>query len=167
MASVLRTDVLRNILLELFKEAYTGPTGPNTWFTDNRPESGLFGTLEQVSAEDASRESPSGSSIAAHAEHLRWSLALTNAYVRGENPTPSWAESWTVKTVDAEAWEKLQTDLRREYEEVAAALGRQEDLSDPQMLTGVMALTPHAAYHLGAVRQLVNILYKRPIKNDL
>ena len=158
MTEGLKTDVLRNVLLELFKEAYTGPNGPNTWFIDNRPGSGLFGTLDGVSAEDASRLTPTGSSVAAHAEHLRWSLALTSAYVRGENPTPSWAESWAVKTVDAEAWKKLQADLRREYEEVRAALGRQEDLSDPQMLTGVMALTPHAAYHLGAVRQLVNAL---------
>lgn len=158
MTEGLKTDVLRNVLLELFTEAYTGPNGPNTWFIDNRPGSGLFGTLDRVSAEDASRLSPTGSSIAAHAEHLRWSLALTSAYVRGENPTPSWAESWTVKTVDVEAWKKLQADLRREYEEVAAALGRQEDFFDPKMLTGIVALTPHAAYHLGAVRQLVNAL---------
>ena len=150
------TEVLRNVLLELFTEAYTGPNGPNTWFIDNQPGSGLFGTLAGVSAGDASRLSPTGSSIAAHAEHLRWSLALTNAYLRGENPTPGWAESWTVKTVDTKTWDTLRADLRREYEEVVAALGRQEDLSDPQMLTGVMALTPHAAYHLGAVRQLVN-----------
>ena len=152
------TETLRNVLLELFTEAYTGPNGPHTWFVDNKPGSGLFGTLDGVSAGDASRPSPTGSSIAAHAEHLRWSLALTNAYIRGENPTPSWAESWTVRTVDAEVWQKLQADLRGEYEEVLAALGRQEDLSDPQMLTGILALTPHAAYHLGAVRQLVNAL---------
>lgn len=152
------TEVLKSVLLELFAEAYTGPNGPHTWFIDNRPGSGLFGTLDGVSAQDASRPSPSGSTVAAHTEHLRWSLALTNAYVRGENPTPSWAESWTVKTVDAEAWDNLRADLRREYDEVAAALGRQKDFSDPQTLTGVMALTPHAAYHLGAVRQLVNAL---------
>lgn len=152
------TETLRNVLLELFKEAYTGPNGPHTWFIDNRPGSGLLGTLEGVSAEDASKASPSGSTIAGHAEHLRWSLALTNAYVRGENPTPSWAESWTLRTVDAAAWEELRADLRREYEAVFAALGRLEGVSDPQMLTGILALTPHAAYHLGAVRQLVNAL---------
>ena len=158
MTEVLSTDLFRSVLLELFTEAYTGPNGPQGWFIDNRPGSGLFGTFNGVSAEDASRESPSGSSIAAHAEHLRWSLALTNAYVRGENPTPSWAESWTLKTVDTRSWDELRADLRREYEEVLAALGRQQDFSDPQMLTGIMALTPHAAYHLGAVRQLVNAL---------
>lgn len=158
MNDVSRNDVFRGVLLELFAEAYTGPNGPNTWFIDNRPGSGLLGTLEGLSAEDASKESSSGSTIAAHTEHLRWSLALTNAYVRGENPTPSWAESWTVKTVDAEAWDNLRADLRREYDAVLEALGRQENFSDPQMLTGIVALTPHAAYHLGAVRQLVNAL---------
>lgn len=152
------TEALRSVLLELFAEAYTGPNGPHTWFTDNRPGSGLLGTLGGVRAEDASRPSPTGSTIAGHAEHLRWSLALTNAYVRGENPTPNWAESWTVTTVDAEAWDNLRADLRREYEEVLAALGRQKDVSDPQTLTGILALTPHAAYHLGAIRQRVNAL---------
>lgn len=152
------TETLRSILLELFSEAYTGPNGSYTWFIDNRPASGILGTLEGLSAGDASRPSPTGSTIAAHAEHLRWSLALTNAYVRGENPTPSWAESWTVTTVDAAAWGELRTDLRREYEAVLAALGRQEDVSDRQTLTGILALTPHAAYHLGAVRQMVNAL---------
>ena len=151
-------ETLRNVLQELFAEAYTGPNGPHTWFIDNRPDSGILGTLGGVSAEDASRPSPTGSTIAGHAEHLRWSLALTNAYVRGENPTPSWAESWTVRAVDAEAWEELRADLRREYEEVLAALGRQEDVSDPQTLTGILALTPHAAYHLGSVRQMVSAL---------
>jgi hypothetical protein len=152
------TETLRNVLLELFSEAYTGPNGPHTWFIDNRPGSGILGTLEGLSAEDASRPSPTGSTIAAHAEHLRWSLALTNAYVRGENPTPSWAESWSVTTVTAKGWDDLRADLRREYEAVFAALSRQTDVSDPQTLTGILALTPHAAYHLGALRQRVNAL---------
>lgn len=151
-------DVFRTVLLELFSEAYTGPNHAYTWFIDNKPDAGLLGTFSGLSAEAASRPSPTGSTIAAHAEHLRWSLALANAFARGENPTPNWPESWTVKAVDDAAWDELQAELKREYETLFAAMERQEDFSDPQLLTGILALMPHAAYHLGSVRQLVNAL---------
>lgn len=144
----------REVLLELFSEAYTGPNHAYTWFTDNAPGSSLFGTLESLSAKEASQPGSSGATIAAHAAHLRWSLALANAYARGEAPQADWKESWTVRQVDADAWERLKNDLRREYETLYAALERQEDFSDQQLLTGIMALVPHAAYHLGAIRQL-------------
>jgi hypothetical protein len=146
--------MLRETLLELFSEAYTGPTHDYTWFIDNAPGSGLFGTLSSLSAKQASQEGPSGATIAAHAEHLRWSLELANRYARGEQPQADWQESWTVKAVDAEAWQRLRGELRREYETLYAALAKQEDFADRQMLTGVLALIPHAAYHLGAIRQL-------------
>jgi hypothetical protein len=144
----------KEALLELFSEAYTGPNHAYTWFIDNAPGSGLFGTLDALSAEEASRAGPSGATIAAHVEHLRWSLALANAFTRGEEPKADWKASWTVRTVDAKAWERLRSELRQEYETLHAALERQEDFSDPQMLRGILALVPHAAYHLGAIRQL-------------
>jgi hypothetical protein len=148
-------DAFKASLLELFREAYEGKTKSYTWFIDDE---GLFQTLETLSAEDASSEGPSGSTIAAHAEHLRWSLALANAFARGEQPETKWSESWTVKTVAADGWDKLRENLRREYETLRAALERREDFSDPQLLTGVLALVPHAAYHLGAIRQMARAL---------
>jgi hypothetical protein len=38
----------------------------------------------------------------------------------------------------------------------------QDGFSDPQMLTGVMALAPHAAYHLGAIRQMIAAPVRTP-----
>lgn len=143
-------------LLELFSEAYTGPNHPYTWFIGNEPGSGIFGTLSSLSAADASRAGLSGATVAAHTEHLRWSLAHANAFARGETPAGDWAESWTVSAVDETAWNALRAELRREYETLYAVIAQQDDFSDPQMLTGVMALAPHAAYHLGAIRQLVS-----------
>lgn len=141
-------------LLELFSEAYTGPNHPYTWFIGNEAGSGLFGTLEKLSTEDASRVQPSGTTVAAHTEHLRWSLAHANTFARGETPTGSWPESWSLREVDAGAWDDLRAALRREYETLLGAIKQQEDFSDPQTLTGIMALVPHAAYHLGAIRQM-------------
>ena len=147
-------DLFRTSLLELLSEAYSGPNHAYTWFISNEPGSGLLGTLENVSAEDASSRQPSGTTIAAHAEHLRWSLAHANAFARGEVPTGTWAESWSVHAVDEAAWQTLRAELKREFETLYTALQKQEDFSDPQTLTGIMALAPHAAYHLGAIRQM-------------
>lgn len=97
-------DLFKTSLLELLSEAYTGPTHAYTWFIGNEPGSGILGTLENVSAENASSRQPSGTILAAHTEHLRWSLAQANAFARGETPTETWAESWSVRTVDEAAW---------------------------------------------------------------
>ncbi len=149
-------ETLTKILAELFSEAYTGPNHAYTWFIGNEPDSGILGTLDSVSAEAASRRQPSGSTVAAHTEHLRWSLAVANAYTRGETPQLNWAESWTVHTVDAATWDKLRADLRGEYEALHYALQNQQELVGEQMLTVMLAFTPHAAYHLGAIRQMTH-----------
>lgn len=80
---------------------------------------------------------------------------MANAFARGEEPQAKWSESWSVDRVDAAAWERLRADLRREYETLLAALEK-SDLStfDLPTLTGILALAPHAAYHLGAMRQM-------------
>ena len=149
-------DPFVQVILDLFAEAYEGPGGPYSWFTDHGPESGLFGSLEGLSAARASMPAvPGGTTIAAHAEHLRWSLALANEYARGGQPKPSWKESWSVREVDQPAWVRLQADLRQEYDTLRQALAAQRDWHDPQFLTGVVALVPHAAYHLGAIRQMM------------
>ena len=38
----------------LLKETYDGPKENASWYTEAKPGSGLFGTLEKISAEDAS-----------------------------------------------------------------------------------------------------------------
>jgi hypothetical protein len=160
MASI-PNETFCKVLLELFIEAYDGPTKSYTWFIDNAPKSGLLGTLEDITSEEASRPFvENGSTIAAHTEHLRWSLALANAYTRGENPQPKWSESWLVKQVNDASWQKLKADLRSEFEALQGTMQKQQDFSDEQMLTGVVALIPHAAYHLGSIRQMKKLLNK-------
>lgn len=152
----LPTEHVIGVLLELFSEAYDGPSKPYSWFTESRPGSGLFGTVAGLSATEASTPvRPGGTTIAAHLEHLRWSLALANAYVRGEEPKPNWKESWLVHEVDQAAWDRLQADLRQEYDTLTRGIAAATDWFDPMFLTGTMALVPHAAYHLGAIRQMI------------
>ncbi len=139
---------------QLLGEAYAG-TPTQSWFSDHGADSGLFATLTAITAHHASRTLvTSGSSIAGHTNHLRWSLAMSNALMRGEQPSRDWAESWTVSSVDDAAWLELQSALRLEFDTLQAQLENSFDPSNPMMTTAGIALVAHAAYHLGAIRQM-------------
>ena len=154
-------NTFRKVLLELFAEAYDGPQHSYTWFIDNAPKSGLLGTLEDITSEEASRTFvENGSSIAAHTEHLRWSLAQTNAMIGGEKPSQNWSESWLVKTVNDNEWHTLRSNLRSEYETLHHTIQKQSDFSDEQILTGAFGFVAHAAYHLGSIKQMKKLLSK-------
>lgn len=143
------------IARELVVEAYEGPQPHGSWFTSTSTDTGLFGTVAGLTAETASRPSrPGGPSIAAHVEHLRWTLELVNATIRGAPWQPDWSASWSVGSVDEAAWQTLRSEVVREFTELRSGLESDPDVSDPMMLRGVLALAPHAAYHLGAIRVL-------------
>jgi len=150
-------EVLQSIIT-LVSEAYTGPADPSsTWFIDNEPDSGILGLIGDVSAGEASwstnRDQP-GTTIAAHIEHLRWSLASANAALQGKPYQGNWSESWNTLQADENKWRQLRSDLKNEFEHLRENLQKQDDLTG-QFLTGVMALIPHAAYHLGTIRQQI------------
>ncbi len=148
-------DIIRGLL----NEAYEGvETGKPVWFSD--PGTGLFTTLERVSAQQASRALyKGGSTIAAHSEHLRWSLALTNAFARGEPPAQiHWSESWSVKKVDDAAWKDLKNRLTLEFHTVRSTLPPQPDLTNPMFVSSAVGMVAHAAYHLAAIRQMWAVL---------
>lgn len=150
-------EVIKSIVT-LFSEAYAGPADPkSTWFIDNEPDSGILGLIAAVSAVEASRSTNGnqpGTTIAAHIEHLRWSLANANAALQGKPYQGNWSESWNTLEADGHAWDHLRSDLKDEFELLRENLQKQHDLSG-DYLTGVMALIPHAAYHLGTIRQQI------------
>lgn len=141
-------------LVSLLEEAYEGSR--TSFFTDsNKP--GLLGTLAGLSAEQASRPlSAHGLTIAAHAEHLRWSLANLNNATRGGAWNPDWQASWLVREVSQEQWDKLRRELGQEYQSFHQTLSSNPAWhSEPMMFTGVVASIAHAAYHLGAIRAMM------------
>jgi hypothetical protein len=158
MGSILDGDFARSVLI-LLDEAYVGPNEQQgVWFMDNKPNGGFFGTLEGVSALLASRALVrGGSTIAAHANHLRFSMDLANRAFRGENAYASadWAGSWKIKRVSESEWKRLIASLRAEYEKLREVIQAAPNWSNFYMLTGAMALVAHAAYHLSAIRQMV------------
>jgi hypothetical protein len=158
MSMLPATTVIRAVV-DLLTEAYDGPPNPaSTWFIDNEPNSGILGVLEGVSAAEASTPVDSsgeaGATIAGNTEHLRWSLAMMNAAVRGEAFEEKWSESWKVRQADEAAWERLRKDLRTEFETLGQALSRQTELPEEYVI-GTIALLPHAAFHLGVMRQMI------------
>jgi hypothetical protein len=158
MSSLPTTTLIKSIV-DLLTEAYAGPPDPKaTWFIDNEPDSGILGILKSVSAAEASTSvdgsGKSGSTIASNVEHLRWSVANANAAMRGKPFNPNWGESWELLNADETAWDRLRQALRREYEALSEAIKMQEDLPG-DYLNGVLALIPHAAFHLGLIRQMI------------
>lgn len=147
------------IALEFLTEAYEGPPEGWSWFVNAAPDAGVFGAIEPLTAAQASRPlAPGGRSIAAHAEHLRWSLDLTDRTLRGAPWNPDWEQSWTVRTVTDEQWAALKAALRDAYGRVKATLESGPDLSNPMMLRGICALAPHAAHHLGTIRTIAKVV---------
>ena len=102
-----------------------------------------------------SAEPASSHGMAACAAHLRWSLASINAMMRGERPNMDWKQSWTVNTVTDLEWQQLLEDLKLEYQNLQNNMPPNPDLSDRMFVTSGVALVAHAAYHLGAIRQML------------
>jgi hypothetical protein len=113
----------------------------------------MFGTLEKVTAAQASRRI-GGSSIAAHANHVRFSLRATADWIRGDHSRKDWLESWKLSEVDDAGWSRLKEELRRAYEDAARAVESDGGLGAEQR-GGAVSAVAHSAYHLGAIRQKV------------
>jgi hypothetical protein len=152
------TTIVIQSITTLFSEAYTGPPDPSsTWFIDNEPDSGILGIIAGVSATEASwssNKNDPGTTIAAHIEHLRWSLANANSALQGNPYQGNWKESWNTLDANEAEWEQLKKELQIEFELLLENIHKQTDMPG-NYLTGVMALIPHAAYHLGTIRQLI------------
>jgi hypothetical protein len=154
----MQTSEVINSIITIFTEAYAGPPDPtSTWFIDNEPDSGILGLIATVTPEEASwssHQNDPGTTIASHVEHLRWSLANANGALLGKPYQSNWSESWNTLDADQMKWDWLRMSLRTEYEMLVENLQKQPELSG-EFLLGVMALLPHAAYHLGTIRQLI------------
>jgi hypothetical protein len=157
--AMLDTSIIIDSTIVLLTEAYDGPPNPRgTWWIDNEANSGILGVLDRVSAAEASTSvdgsGDRGTTIAANAEHLRWSLANANATFRGAEYQASWSESWNVLEADEANWNRLRQELRDEYNQLVGLLKKQTSL-EGEYLLGTLALVPHAAFHLGLIRQMV------------
>lgn len=153
MSQIPRETVLRAVL-PLLSEAFAGPADPrSTNFVNNEPDCGVFGTLDALTAEQASTPlQEDGATAASQAHHLRFSLDVSIRWLRGEHQKADWARSWEVRRVDDAAWTELRDQLRRAYDEFVVMVHQRP--MDSELLAGLVGTVAHAAYHLGALRQI-------------
>ena len=138
--------------LILLKETFEGPSGPSTYFIDNDPKAGLFGAIDSLSPSEASRSArPGAPSIAGQVHHIAFHLEMSSAWMRGDHADRDWAQSWSVREVDAKEWDALRRRVRAEYEKLARAI-REEPVAAGEALPTTFGAVAHAAYHLGEIR---------------
>ena len=146
---------ISSTLATLFRELIDGvPRDPS--YMLNTGDVGLLGSLEKLSAEDASRTSAGGASIAAHVDHLRYGLGLMNQWKAGvKNPwaNADWTKSWKISAVTDAEWNRLRRELQSETHRWLESLATARSMDETQ-LTYMIASIAHLAYHLGAVRQI-------------
>lgn len=150
----MRTDELTRTLENLFGELMHGVSGKGG-FMLNVGDRGLLRSLERLSAADASALTRTGSSIAAHVNHVRYGLSLLNRWSQGENPftTADWAGSWRKTTVNEAEWEALRIGLRDEGAKWLVVLRTPREVEGIE-LSGMIGSIAHLAYHMGAIRQI-------------
>ena len=101
----------------------------------NAGDEGLLRSLDKLSAKAASAPTPTGSSIAAHVDHLRYGLSLMNRWSAGENPFAGadWSTSWKKTMVSEDEWRTRRAELRTEATRWLEALGTPRDVREMEL----------------------------------
>ena len=151
----MRTNQLPKSLATLFSELVEGAPASGFAYMLNAGDQGLLRSLDKLSASDASVLTPTGSSIAAHVDHVRYGLSLMNRWSAGENPfkDADWGASWKKTSVSDSEWQTLRTELRDEANHWLEVLRKPRDVRQTE-LNGMIGSIAHLAYHLGAIRQI-------------
>lgn len=150
----MKTTTLAPTLALLFGELVDGPPS-STAYMLNTGDAGLLGSLDRLSAADASATVAGGGSVAAHADHVRYGLSLMNRWATGEDPyrNADWGMSWRLSTVSDTQWQTLRAALASEARRWHETLATPRDVKESE-LTFMIASIAHLAYHLGAIRQI-------------
>ena len=150
----MNTAEISNALATLLGELVEGAPKEGGYML-NPGDEGLLRSLEKLPASDASAQTLTGSSIAAHVDHLRYGLSLMNRWSGGENPFGSadWSASWRKTSVTEPEWKDRISELRAEAARWLAAVRQPRDVDDVE-LNGMIGSIAHLAYHLGAIRQI-------------
>jgi len=154
-----------NALATLLSELADGASS-DACYVLNRGDAGLLQSLEKLSATAASQPAPTGSTIAAHVDHLCYGLSLMNRWASGENPwaNADWTASWRKTTVSGPAWRRLRDQLRDEIHRWLQTVRTPRDVNDIELI-GMVGSVAHLAYHIGAIRQM-NGASRGPLASD-
>lgn len=157
----MNTADITKTLATLLSELLNG-TSKDGGYVLNPGDEGLLRSLDKISAAEASQLTPTGSSIAAHVDHLRYGISLMNRWSQGENPFDGadWKASWRRTAVSESGWRTLLVELRAETTRWLTVVGTPREV-DEVALNGMIGSIVHLAYHLGAIRQ-INLALRGP-----
>ena len=161
----MHTGDLAKTLATLFRELAEGAPASGAYIL-NAGDAGVLRSLDKLSAAAASAVTPTGSSIAAHVDHVRYGLSLMNRWSAGENPfnDADWSASWRKTAISEDEWQKLRAQLREEAARWLNVLGTPREVQEIE-LNGMVGSIAHLAYHLGAIRQ-INQALRGPKESD-
>jgi len=143
--------LIRQELQDLVRETFSQVSGH---YLDRGTS--LLETLGGLDAERASRPGPQGETVAGHLYHLCFYLEVLEEFVTGARTEKvDWAESWVVTQVDSPAWAGL-LDRLRAAEGRLATWCQSWDLGAPDRFGGLAVMLVHTAFHLGALRQILD-----------
>jgi len=150
----MNTNGIAKTLAMLLGELVNGAAKDGGYMLNGGDE-GLLKSLEKISAAEASALTVTGSSIAAHTDHLRYGLSLMNRWSNGENPFAgaNWGASWRKTAVSDDEWRRLRDDLRAETSAWLDTVGQPREV-DEAGLGGMIGSIAHLSYHFGAIRQI-------------
>lgn len=149
-------DDFVHTLFDLLVETFESPSQSSSIYLDQK--TGLFETLNGISAEQASAPIAQGATtIAAQVEHIRFYMDVIEQFMNGRTQKVDWQESWQVRELSPKAWQTLQQDLRTAYENLTNNLKNVEIWGNDE-ITDSLAAAIHTAYHLGAIRQMVHVV---------
>ncbi len=148
-------DHVQRQLLNVIDEAIHGPPEGFAYFSDRGDRAGLLRLLESLDASSAS-QTVGQTSVAAHVNHLVFSLAASTDFIEGNERRVNWSESWAVEVVTADAWSKLIADLTSGIDRLKSAIETTFAQSERTMGVALGAVA-HLAYHIGAIRQKVSL----------
>ena len=153
------TTSLQQSIIELLEETFERVHGI---YLDKGTS--FLETLDQVSSEEASlRASDQSASVAAHVKHATFYLRVLQDSIRGEAPgSVNWREIWEGdRPVTAIAWRSIVAQLREEYASVVRFVNDPATWDHEDAMSGLLGITAHTAYHLGAVRQALAVIRAR------
>jgi hypothetical protein len=135
----------------LLRETFEGsPEGQPSAYLDRG--TGFFSTLDELSAEDVSKD-VNGTTIAAHTEHAKFYLDRLCEFINGRTDAVNWEDSWLIETVNETEWDALRESVKKAYENTLKCLASVDNWNEVR--TGMaIGLVAHTAYHLGAIRQI-------------
>jgi hypothetical protein len=152
----MNAQLFRSAIATLLTEICDGPPDPKrTWVVTNEAGSGVLGTVAKLSLAQATHRPPGVTRcVAEHVAHMTFALRTSLRYAKGDRSPGDWDSSWEIGQLDEAGWKSLQAALRQACQDlldwnVPAAAFDQFDV-----VCGYCGTAAHAAYHLGAIRQL-------------